>query len=124
MTNPQSPYVLYGVVYDGNNTALANTAITVYNDSSGDTLTATTNGSGQYVIDCANFTRGYLSGDKITVAVTEVPVWEHWISIDGGLNWQQVEYNTNTLLVYNTVRFKHSATYYPGGRTFNIIKSA
>jgi len=120
----QEPYVIYGTFYDSNNTVLASTELLVTNETTGETRTVTTNGSGQYAFDCANFASGYDRGASIIFEVNSTPVWEHWASIDAGKNWQQVEYNTNTLMVYNTVRFKHSSTYYPHGRTFNVIKSA
>ena len=124
MAAPQLPYILNGIVYDSEGNSLNNVGITILNESSDAELTTTTNGSGQYAIDLANFSGGYLSGDKITVGITDTPVFEHWTSIDAGKNWLQVENNTETTIVYNTSRFKQNSSYYPGGRTINIVRSA
>jgi len=65
---PQNlPYVVYGTVTDSNSALVASIRVTARNDTSGETTNATTNASGEYAIDLANLTSGYVNTDRITI---------------------------------------------------------
>jgi len=62
----QLPLMIYGTVTESG-TGVDAITVKARNESTNQTTTATTNSSGQYVIDAANFTDGYQDGDQITV---------------------------------------------------------
>ena len=63
-----SPYPLDGIIYESNGTtAVVSLTVSVMNVSTGETQTITTNSSGQYLVECANFTSGYTNGDVISI---------------------------------------------------------
>lgn len=64
-----SPYPISGVVYDTDNSSVAASInMIAYNQRTAESITATTNALGEYVLDLANLTSGYDSGDVIFVS--------------------------------------------------------
>lgn len=64
------PLILNGVVYQSDgSTVIADARVTARNERSTETLNIDTNSSGQYVMNCANFTSGYVIGDTVTLMV-------------------------------------------------------
>ena len=62
-----TPLILNGVVTDIDETNLADTEIIAINSTSSGSAVGTTNSSGQYLIDLANFKNDYAVGDVIYV---------------------------------------------------------
>jgi len=64
------PYVVSGTVYQSDgSTALASATVYLRNETSNEVISTTTDSSGAYILDAANLTSGYLTGDVITVYV-------------------------------------------------------
>ena len=64
------PLILNGIVYQSDgSTVITSCRVTARNETTNETLTADTNSSGQYVMDCANFTSGYTLGDNVSLLV-------------------------------------------------------
>jgi len=61
-----TPLIIYGTVTESS-TGVDTITVKARNETTNDTITTTTNASGQYVLDAANFTSGYAEGDQITV---------------------------------------------------------
>jgi len=62
-----TPYPISGIIYDSDNNVINGVTVSVINTSSNEELTTTTNSSGEYVIDLANLTSGYMDGDIISI---------------------------------------------------------
>lgn len=63
---PATPYPISGIVYAPDNTTAVNGAkVVAYNSTSGEATATTSNSSGEYIVDLANLTSGYDSGDVI-----------------------------------------------------------
>jgi hypothetical protein len=60
------PYLTFGEISESG-TGVSSATVKVRNESTNELLTTTTNASGLYVFDLANFTSGYTIGDTITV---------------------------------------------------------
>lgn len=66
---PASPYQIYGVVDDtDNSTPLESVNMVAYNVTTGEELTTTTDSNGEYLFDLANLTSSYSSGDVIFIS--------------------------------------------------------
>ena len=61
------PYSVYGTITDTDATNPDGAKVVLRNDTNGETTTTTTNASGKYLVDAANFTSGYLETDGLTV---------------------------------------------------------
>ncbi len=61
------PFVVSGTVTDSSDNVVKSTTIVVRNDNTNETINATTNTSGQYIVDLANLASGYLETDSITI---------------------------------------------------------
>jgi len=62
------PYPIYGVI-TATDSSTPSTRVTLRNDRSGEKINVTSNTSGEYVLDAANFTNSYLTTDRVTVVV-------------------------------------------------------
>ena len=62
-----SPYPISGIITDSDSSVLASLIVSVMNVTTGETQDVTTNASGQYLVDCANFSSGYTVGDVISI---------------------------------------------------------
>jgi hypothetical protein len=81
------PYIISGICYDTDGTTpLASIKVTVRNERTNQTGTATTNPSGQYAIDLANLTDGYSASDIITIFVlySNSEDYEEHVVVSGG----------------------------------------
>ena len=65
MPDPQLPHVWYGTVTNG-----TSRKVTILNETTNQKMETTTNSSGQFVFDLANFDNGYSNGDLIRTFVT------------------------------------------------------
>jgi len=66
----QLPYVISGTVYDTDgSTAINGATVRARNETNNEIISVTSDSSGQYIFDCANFDSGYLTTDKVTVYV-------------------------------------------------------
>ncbi|MBW6469624.1 MAG: hypothetical protein K0A90_00200 [Methanosarcinaceae archaeon] len=66
---PASPYPISGVVYEiDTSTVKASATVIAYNQRTTETVTVTTNSSGEYSLDLANLSSGYNSGDVIFIS--------------------------------------------------------
>lgn len=63
------PFIVSGVVTDSTAATPEGVRVTVRNDRTVEVLHATTDANGQYIVDLANLTSGYQSGDSITAIV-------------------------------------------------------
>lgn len=64
------PYPVFGIVYDTDGSTPINGAtVRLRNETNNNIISVVTNSSGNYVLDAANFTSGYLGTDKLTVYV-------------------------------------------------------
>lgn len=64
------PFPINGVVYDTDGTtAMASVKVTLRNERTNETISTTTNASGQYILDCANLASQYADGDVVTVFI-------------------------------------------------------
>ena len=61
------PYIIYGNVDDSAGSNVTSTKVTLRNDTNGETITTTTDSSGNYAFDIANLTSGYDNNDRVTV---------------------------------------------------------
>lgn len=111
------PHILYGRFTDKNGNVVAGATITAKNLATNATITVTTDANGDYVLDCANFSGGYVNGDTIKLlgASSASINFEIYFSVDGGNNWMEVNNNEETNLSANTVRKKVDTINYPGG---------
>ena len=66
---PQAPYVIGVNVTDSAGSAVADTVVTLKNETTNDELTETTNSNGKVIFDCLNFTSSYSNGDYLTYTV-------------------------------------------------------
>jgi len=62
------PYPIYGTI-TASDDSTPNTKVVLRNDRTGETTNTTSNTSGQYVLESANFTSGYMESDRVTVIV-------------------------------------------------------
>lgn len=89
-----SPYPIDGVVYESDGTtAVASALVSAMNVSNGEIVEATTNGSGQYLIECANFPSGYSDGDVISLWVSSGRYYKeelHTIDISVGAGTENI----------------------------------
>jgi len=70
VANTNLPYIVYGVAYDTDGTTALNSAtIRLRNETNGQIISTTSNSSGQFVLDAANFSSGYLTGDNFNLYV-------------------------------------------------------
>ena len=66
----QLPYTISGIIYDTDgSTAVSSASVKARNETTNEILTTTSNSSGQYLFDAANFASGYLQTDKVTIYV-------------------------------------------------------
>ena len=66
--NPKYPHPIGGIAYKSDeSTVLPNITIVLTNHTNDETLTTTTDGSGKFLFDCANFT-SYSDGDILTLS--------------------------------------------------------
>ena len=64
----QDPYIFSGVVYDTDETVEADVSVTIENlTNSNETVSTTTNSSGEYTLNAVDFTTNYAHGDVIYV---------------------------------------------------------
>jgi len=61
------PFVISGVITDTDATNPNGAKVILRNNTNGETTSTTTNSSGQYALDAANLTSGYLNTDSITI---------------------------------------------------------
>ena len=61
------PYVIGVTLSQSGGSARANATVKLTNNRTGDTLTQTTNSSGQAIFDAANFDNGYELGDSLNI---------------------------------------------------------
>jgi len=61
-----TPLIIYGTVTESS-TGVDTITVKARNETTNDTISTTTDASGQYVLDAANFTSGYADDDQITV---------------------------------------------------------
>lgn len=62
-----TPYPVSGKVYDVDRTVEGDVTVKLTNSRTGDTLSQTTNSSGEFVFDLANFTNSYVDNDLILI---------------------------------------------------------
>ena len=71
MANPRFPFLIAGTCFDTDGTTpLTSTTVTALNETTRESITTTTNGSGQYIFDCANFTSGFTNGDYVSTTIS------------------------------------------------------
>ena len=63
---PNLPYIVYGTITDSDSTNPSGAKIVLRNDRSGQKISTVTNSSGQYLLDAANLTSGYVESDRLT----------------------------------------------------------
>ena len=61
------PFIVHGIVRDSSDDVMSNVRVTVRNERTNETHYKDTNTLGEYVIDLANLTSGYATGDICTV---------------------------------------------------------
>lgn len=67
---PTEPYIVYGIVKDGDSNLLTSTNVIAHNTTTNEKTPAVlTTSEGKYQLDLANLTSGYSTGDSITVYV-------------------------------------------------------
>jgi len=97
------PYVANGTVTDSNRDAIASQTVTARNETTNNITSVTTNSIGQYVLDVANISGGYLTSDRITVycnSGNEFKESSFLISDDTHLVNLQLEAITDSELIY------------------------
>lgn len=60
------PFPVYGTILDSDSNAVS-TKVVLRNDRTGEKTSTTSNTSGAYVLDAANFSSGYMTTDRITL---------------------------------------------------------
>ena len=118
---PSVPHIINGVLRTRNGTAIANATLVFTNQSTGDTITTTTNSSGQYAIDCNNFEDGYTNKDLVIGTLSldyDEDDFDLYVSIDSGNTWSIVENESSITMRYNQGRTKIDTT--KGGRTVTV----
>ena len=66
---PITPYVVNGTAIDGSSSVVSNTVVIAHNTTTDERTSTTTNSLGQFILDLANLTSGYSTGDAITVYI-------------------------------------------------------
>ncbi len=61
------PYITFGIIQDTDDTNPDGAKVVLRNNTNGETTDTTTSSSGEYVLDAANLTSGYLATDRLTV---------------------------------------------------------
>ena len=64
---PITPYLVYGIITDTNSSIVTSSPVKLHNSTNDEIIETVTNSSGQYLLDLANLTSGYSSGDTIYV---------------------------------------------------------
>jgi hypothetical protein len=65
---PSLPFPVSGTAYESNgSTTIASLRVICRNVTNNETITYTTNSSGQFIFDLSNFTSGYSTGDEISL---------------------------------------------------------
>ena len=86
----ENPYPVSGIIKDvDNSTVLKDVIVTAYNETKNEeiTVTSTTNSSGEYTLDLANFPTDYENGDTIILKATKSgtdKIKEYRFTIDTG----------------------------------------
>ena len=66
---PSEPYLISGTITNSNGSAGSSLSVTLTNETTGKTLTETTDSNGHYIFDLNNLSTGYSDGDIINVVV-------------------------------------------------------
>lgn len=118
---PVLPYVIGVQFNQSSGSGRADVSIVLTNVRTEETLTETTNSSGQVIFDLGNLEDGYIIGDKLTIGKSVLDGdMEYFITANGdetNPTWVEVENETRTRLYPNTVRFKLNTARNPGGKT-------
>lgn len=64
---PNLPYPVAGQITDSDGANPSGAKVVLRNDRSGEKISTTTNDQGEYVLDAANLTSGYVESDRLTV---------------------------------------------------------
>ena len=71
-SDPRTPYLIAGIIYHtGGTVAVSGTVVVGVNARTGELIRTTTNASGEYILDAANFTSGFNNSDVILVQAGE-----------------------------------------------------
>ena len=62
------PYPIYGTI-TATDASTPSTKVVLRNDRTGETTNATSNTSGEYLVDAGNFTSGYMTSDRVTIVI-------------------------------------------------------
>ncbi len=60
------PFLIYGTISESS-VGVATATVKARNETTNELLSETTDSAGRYIFDAANFTSGYLNGDKVTI---------------------------------------------------------
>lgn len=112
MANPQLPWLIRGVVKDIDE-AVDTSGVTVYayNLTTEESISTTSNSSGEFILDCANFASGYTNGDVIKwwagnphictratliadETMSETDIVNFQMTANGGNTWEDVTNGT------------------------------
>ena len=63
---PNLPYPVNGTITDSDSNTVS-TKVVMRNDRTGETINTTSNSSGQYILDAANLTSGYMDSDRLSI---------------------------------------------------------
>jgi len=69
---PSLPYIIYGIAKEIDNTGLEDAQVTAVNLMTEESIVATTDSDGNYVIDLGNLPSGYNNGDKIIIRTSKL----------------------------------------------------
>ena len=103
-----SPYPIAGIVYDSDGvTVLANTLVSILNNTTNKSGTVLSNSSGEYLYDIANLTNGYTIGDEISIYASYGRYYhEYVITVDSNGYYSQnitIDLELETAVQYTSV---------------------
>ncbi|KKN05841.1 hypothetical protein LCGC14_1083210 [marine sediment metagenome] len=104
------PYLIFGTITESG-TGVDSATVKLRNESNNELLSTTTDSSGRYIFDSANFTSGYLNGQSVTVYT----LFEnfngsstHTIDVSGALGLVNIALSAvadSSLISYTTVQY-------------------
>lgn len=97
---PSGPYPVSGRVFESDgSTVLGGARVILTNSTNNETQAAVTNSSGEFVIDAANFTSGYLDGDQLSLYCAYGNAYdERYLTID-----TTIGFSSQNLTLSNTI---------------------
>jgi len=113
---PNTPYIINGTCKDEDESIISSVTVVASNITNSEKITTTTNASGQYILDLANLTNGYTTGDSIIIYIrSNGYVGEYSFTLSG--ENKEVNLSTNNQVTASNFREKGWYVFYETLRT-------